>query len=89
MQCNFFLYVKLSSIVSFNASIDEIPILTSDKHIVRFPTIFSVNCRLFLYSVYCNSCLLGKLMHPINESVRWLPRFCRKCFSAGRKLENT
>ena len=82
-----FLDVKLSSSVPFTAIIDEITNPTSGKHIVRFSNFYSVNCRLFFYSVYCNSCVLGKLMHPIIESVRCWPRWCPKCFPGGRNLE--
>ena len=58
MQYNFPSYVRLSSKVSFTASIDELTNNTSENHIILFPNFSFVNCLLMLYSVQCNSCVL-------------------------------
>ena len=60
MQSNFTSYVRVSSCVSFVASIDEITINSSEIHIDRFPSFFYVNYQLMFYSVYSNSCCFFK-----------------------------
>ena len=56
MQSNFISYVRVSSSVSFVASIDEKTINSSENYINRFPSFLKVNCLMIFYSVYCNSC---------------------------------
>ena len=56
MQSNFTYYNRVSSSVSFVASIDEITISSSENHKNRFPSFPYANCLLIFYSVYCNSC---------------------------------
>ena len=59
MQSNFSSKVRVSSSVSFVASIDEITISSSENHKYRFPC-FYVTCQLMFYSVYFNSCFFKK-----------------------------
>ena len=56
MQSNFTSYNRVSSSVSFVASIDKITISSSENHKDRFLRFSYVNCLLIFYSVYCNSC---------------------------------
>ena len=56
MQSNLTSYNRVSSSVSFVASIDEITISSSENHIDRFPRFSYVNYLLIFYSVYCKSC---------------------------------
>ena len=56
-QCNPTLsYNRVSSSVSFVASIDKITISSSENQKDRFPRFSYVNCLLIFYSVYCNNC---------------------------------
>ena len=55
MHFNFTLYLRVSSSVSFVASVDEITTNSSENHIDRFPNFFKVNSLLIFYSVYCKS----------------------------------
>ena len=56
MQSNFTSFNRVSSSVSFVASIDKITISSSENHEDRFPRFSYVNCLLIFYSVYCISC---------------------------------
>ena len=56
MQSIFTSYNRVSSSVSFVASIDKITISSSENHKDRFPRFSYVNCLLIFYSVYCNNC---------------------------------
>ena len=56
MQSNFTSFNRVSSSVSFVASIDEITINSSENPKDRFPRFSYVSCLLIFYSVYCNSC---------------------------------
>ena len=60
MHFNFTLYLRVSSSVSFVASVDEITTNSSENHIDRFPNFFKVNCLLIFYSVYCKSFFFPK-----------------------------
>ena len=85
MQCNFTLYVFVSSSLFFREVVMKI-----FDYFWKSNSLFSkfcVNCLLMFYFVYCNNCALKDVMEPVNAPARWWPCACLKCVSGLRRLE--
>ena len=83
-----YLYLFLFSILALPKVVMKDLFLYFWKPISPFSKL-CINCLLRFHFVYCNICVLKKLMEPVNAAALSWPCACLKCVSGLRRQDKT